>query len=50
MTDIIYRWTNDKAVGLDDKLSLPQFRVMGHVQSEKVISLSTGQSLLLMLP
>ena len=43
MADIKYRWTSKTAVGLDPKLSLPQFRVMGHTQSEKVINLSTGE-------
>ena len=43
MSDIKYRWgKGDKSVGLSDSLSLPQFRVVGHLQLEKVIPLSTG--------
>ncbi|KAI1286413.1 Gamma-aminobutyric acid receptor subunit beta [Halotydeus destructor] len=43
MADIKYVWGKaGKSVGLDDKLSLPQFRVVGHRQQDKVITLSTG--------
>jgi hypothetical protein len=43
MSDIKYRWTSKTAVGLSADLELPQFKVMGHKQIEKVISLSTGK-------
>ena len=43
MTDIKYKWKSDSAVGLDPNLILPQFKVVGHHQSEKVITLSTGE-------
>ena len=43
MSDIKYRWTSKTAVGLSGDLSLPQFRVVGHKQMEKVINLSTGE-------
>ena len=43
MSDIKYKWgKGDKSVGLSDSLSLPQFRVVGHLQLERVIPLSTG--------
>lgn len=44
MADIKYKWgKGPKSVGLDEKLSLPQFSVVGHRQLEKVIALSTGE-------
>lgn len=43
MADIKYKWGKGvKSVGLDEELQLPQFRVMGHRQMDKVIALSTG--------
>lgn len=44
MSDIKYKWAKGKnSIGLDEKLSLPQFAVAGHRQDTKVIPLSTGQ-------
>lgn len=43
MADIKYKWDKGlKSVGLSDSLSLPQFRVVGHRQQDKIIDLSTG--------
>lgn len=43
MSDIRYTWNKgNTSVGLSDSLSLPQFKVVGHRQLEKVIELSTG--------
>lgn len=43
MSDIIYTWGKGNAsVGLDNRLSLPQFKVVGHRQETKIESLSTG--------
>ncbi|KAI1286411.1 Gamma-aminobutyric acid receptor subunit beta [Halotydeus destructor] len=43
MADIKYVWAKGlDSVSIDDKLELPQFKVVGHKQSEKVITLSTG--------
>lgn len=44
MSDIKYTWAKGKgSIGLDEKLSLPQFAVAGHRQLQKVIPLSTGK-------
>lgn len=44
MSDIKYKWAKGKnSIGLDEKLSLPQFAVAGHRQDTKVIPLSTGE-------
>lgn len=44
MADIKYRWAKGlKSVGIDPSLELPQFRVVGHKQTEKMIPLSTGK-------
>jgi len=41
--DITYKWRDGlKSVGLSDELSLPQFRVVGHLQSNKTTELSSG--------
>lgn len=45
MTDIKYKWKSNTAVGLDPNLILPQFKVVGHQQKERVIALSTGESM-----
>lgn len=43
MSDIRYKWRKgNKSVALSDSLSLPQFKVVGHRQLQKVIELSTG--------
>lgn len=43
MADIRYTWQKGKkSIGLSPLLSLPQFRVVGHKQSEKEVYLSTG--------
>lgn len=42
MSDIKYKWAKAGAVGLAKELSLPQFKVLGHRQKEKVIDLTTG--------
>lgn len=43
MSDIRYTWRKgNKSVALADSLSLPQFKVVGHRQLQKVIELSTG--------
>lgn len=38
----MYKWKDDKAVGLDENLILPQFKIVGHHQKAKEIILSTG--------
>ena len=43
MSDIKYKWAKAGAVGLAKELSLPQFKVLGHRQKEKVIDLTTGR-------
>lgn len=43
MADIKYKWKTKSAVGLDDNLILPQFKVVGYDQREKTIALSTGE-------
>lgn len=47
MSDIKYKWAKAGAVGLAKELSLPQFKVLGHRQKEKVIDLTTGRYLFL---
>jgi len=45
MADIIYHWhdkPNKDAVGIVQGLELPQFRIVGHRKTTKVISLTTG--------
>lgn len=43
MRDIIYKWNaGPKSVGIANEVQLPQFRVLGHRQSQTVINLSTG--------
>jgi hypothetical protein len=44
MADIQYKWGIDGkgSVGLADNLELPQFKVKGHKQMQKVEVLSTG--------
>uniref|UniRef100_A0AAN0LW25 Gamma-aminobutyric acid receptor subunit beta n=1 Tax=Polyphagotarsonemus latus TaxID=1204166 RepID=A0AAN0LW25_9ACAR len=43
MSDIKYKWQPvANSVGLAKELSLPQFKVLGHRQKEKVIDLTTG--------
>lgn len=43
MSDIKYKWQPvANSVGLSKELSLPQFKVLGHRQKEKVIDLTTG--------
>ena len=43
MTDIRYRWAKGgESVGIQEKLELPQFRLLGHRQKMKHVSLSTG--------
>lgn len=45
MADIKYKWAKGPgSVGIDEKLELPQFKVVGHKQHEKVIALSTGKA------
>ena len=43
MSDIRYKWKNDKAVGIEEQLKLPQFEISGHDQLQSVITLSTGE-------
>ena len=45
MADIKYKWKSKTAVGLDDNLILPQFKVVGYDQREKTIALSTGEKI-----
>lgn len=45
MKDIRYTWSKGKeSIDLSDDLTLPQFKIMGHKQEARVISLSTGQT------
>lgn len=39
----MYDWKDANAVGLEEKLMLPQFEIVGHNQLSKVITLSTGK-------
>ena len=49
MKDIIYKWAKGKeSVGIQKNLELPQFRLLGHRQGAKNITLSTGEPALLM--
>jgi glycine receptor alpha-3 len=44
MADIRYRWAKGgESVGILEKLELPQFRLLGHRQKMKYVSLSTGK-------
>lgn len=43
MSDIRYKWLSDKAVGLDDSVMLPQFKILGYSQKEREVPLSTGK-------
>lgn len=44
MKDIRYTWSKGKeSIVLSDDLTLPQFKIMGHKQEDRVISLSTGK-------
>ncbi|RWS24186.1 gamma-aminobutyric acid receptor subunit beta-like protein [Leptotrombidium deliense] len=43
MSDIRYKWQKgENSVGLGD-FKLPQFKVAGHRQQDKVINLTTGE-------
>lgn len=43
MADIRYTWSKGKdSVGLSKGLELPQFKVVGHKQEQKEVTLSTG--------
>ena len=43
MSDIIYKWQSETAVGMDEKMMLPQFKVVGHFQRSQEVPLSTGK-------
>ena len=43
MADIVYVWARGKgSVGMSKGLELPQFKVVGHRQEDKIEALSTG--------
>lgn len=44
MVDITYFWLKGlKSVGMSGDVELPQFKVLGHRQSSKEVSLTTGK-------
>ena len=45
MADIRYKWMSSEAVAMTENLTLPQFKIIGHLQKAKQVALSTGQFL-----
>jgi len=46
MADIRYKWMSSEAVAMTENLTLPQFKIIGHLQKAKQVALSTGQFLI----